>query len=134
MITQGDRKILVNYRIGQAKEMINTVEVLLTTVDLRSTVSRIYYGMFYMLLAIAAKNGFETSKHKQLIGWFNKNFVNEGLLPNNYGKLIMKTYQHRIEGDYEVYIEFERQDVEKMFEDMKDFIFTIEKYLKEDGD
>ncbi len=32
---------------------------------------------FYMLSALALKHGFSTSKHKQLIGWFNKQFVKE---------------------------------------------------------
>ena len=38
-------------------------------------VNRIYYGLYYAVTALAIKHRFETSKHLQLIGWFNKEFI-----------------------------------------------------------
>jgi len=46
--------------------------VLIDNNRFRSAVNRIYYGMFYPLMALGLANHFETSKHGQLIGWFNK--------------------------------------------------------------
>lgn len=66
---------LIDYRIYQAFETINEVEFQIENNFYVIAVNRIYYGMFYMLLALALKEGYKTSKHSQLLGWFNKEFV-----------------------------------------------------------
>lgn len=35
------------------------------------------------------------SKHSQLIGWFNKNFISTAKLESKYGKVIRKAYEYR---------------------------------------
>ncbi len=70
IMDSNDRANLINYRLKQAKETISDVELLIENNRLRSAVNRIYYGMFYSLLALALANQFETSKHSQLIGHF----------------------------------------------------------------
>jgi len=130
MISEEEKKSLITYRIEQAKNSIKTVQLLINSNDFNAAVSRIYYGMFYMILAIAVKNDFETSKHQQLIGWFNKNIVNTDVLPRHYGKLINKTFKSRQESDYEAFITYSQDEVLQMFEDMKEFINKIEEYLK----
>lgn len=63
-----DRLSLIKYRLIQADETVSDVELLIANNRYRSAVNRIYYGMFYALLALAVAEGFETSKHIQLIG------------------------------------------------------------------
>ena len=63
MIEADKRDALITYRIEQAKEMIKDAELLTNNESLRSAVNRIYYGMFYILLALGLKFNFETSKH-----------------------------------------------------------------------
>lgn len=124
-----NKNVLIQYRIEQAKTTIETVELLIENNKLNAAVNRIYYGMFYMLLAIAVKAGFETSKHQQLIGWFNKNFIKEGLLPKRFGKMISQVFKSRQISDYEAFVEFEENEVLQLFDDMKDFIKAIDEYL-----
>jgi len=66
MITENDRESLIEYRLNQAisKFLVDSEKLIIA-------VNRIYYGMYYALTALALKNKFETSKHGQLIGWFN---------------------------------------------------------------
>jgi uncharacterized protein (UPF0332 family) len=130
MMTDEEKEILINYRIEQSKNSIKTVELLINARDYNAAVSRIYYGMFYMIMAIAVKHDFETSKHQQLIGWFNKNFVNTNVLPKHYGKLINKTFKSRQESDYEAFIAYQHQEVLQMHTDMIDFIQKLEEYLQ----
>lgn len=67
-IDHEDRNELIRYRIQEAEETIEDVRLLIQNNRLRSAVNRIYYGMFYSLLALGLANKFETSKHSQLIG------------------------------------------------------------------
>ncbi len=117
---------LVKYRIKQAKETISEIEILIEKGLLTIAINRIYYGMFYMLLALALKKGFKTSKHNQLIGWFNKEFVKTGIISQKFGKIINKAFEDRTDGDYGIFIHFEKEEVLVKFEDMKEFIAELE--------
>lgn len=99
-----DRNSLIEYRIKQAEEIILDVQLFIENNRFRSAVNRIYYGMFYSLLALGLANQFETSKHAQLKGWFNKTYINEGLLDSKYGKIINKAFNRRTKGDYDTNI------------------------------
>ena len=131
-IERNDRESLINYRMEQAEETILDVQLLIENDRLRSAVNRIYYGMFYSLLALGLANQFESSKHVQLIGWFNKNFIHEDLIDSKYGKIINKAFNRRTKGDYDTYVEFEKDIVFEMFNEMQDFISEIKSYLKID--
>lgn len=120
---------LVIYRIGQAKNTIAEVEVLIEKNLLNLAINRIYYGMFYMLLALALKKGFKTSKHNQLIGWFNKEYVKPGKTNQKFGKIANKAFEDRTDCDYGIFVQFEKDEVLLKFEDMKVFIAELEKLI-----
>lgn len=126
-----EKRNLILYRLEQANETIQDVKLLIENERLRSAINRIYYGMFYSLLALGLAHDFETSKHTQLIGWFNKRFIHTGVFDSKYGKIINKAFNRRTKGDYDTYIEFEKEIVIEMFEEMKEFISFIETYLNE---
>jgi uncharacterized protein (UPF0332 family) len=128
-IDEKDKIELIKYRLDEAKDTVEDVQLLITNDRLRATVNRIYYGMFYSLLALGLKYGFETSKHQQLIGWFNKNFIHEGLIDTKYGKIINKALNRRTKGDYDSYVEFDKEIIFEMFDEMKDFIHEIENFI-----
>lgn len=128
-LNANDRSELIKYRLDESKETIQDVQLLLENDRLRAAVNLIYYGMFYSLLALGLAYEFETSKHQQLIGWFNRSFINEGLIDSKFGKIINKALNRRSKGDYESLIEFDKDIILEMFEEMKDFIFEIETFL-----
>lgn len=71
------------------------------------------------------KHEYETSKHAQLIGWFNKNFIAEQKLDIKYGKIINKAFNRRTKGDYDTFVDFDEEMVVEMYEELKDFISEI---------
>ncbi len=124
-----DKTQLINYRLEQAKDTISVVELLIDNEKLSAAVNRIYYGIFYSLLALGLTYDFETSKHKQLVGWFNKEFIRSNKIEIEYGKTLKKAFENRASGDYDVFCEFDKKDVKLLFEDMKRFIKRIENYI-----
>jgi len=132
MISKEGRDELIKLRLEQARETISDAEILIQFKKFRSAVNRIYYGMFYCLLALGLKHEFETSKHQQLIGWFNKNFIHTKKIDEKYGQMIRDAFRERQKGDYEVYIQFSKEEVEQLFEDMKVFVTEIENHVLND--
>jgi uncharacterized protein (UPF0332 family) len=129
MIPADDRQALIKYRIEQAKETADLSEFLIMSDKLSVAVNRIYYGMYYALTSLALKNMFETSKHAQLIGWFNREFVLSKIVDIKYGKILRNAFQNRTKSDYDAYIHFQKAEVTAMLEEMKDFIRMIESLL-----
>lgn len=129
MIADTDRDALIEYRLNQASDTIELAKFLLSSDKLVIAVNRIYYGMYYALTALALKNKFETSKHGQLIGWFNKEYIASKKVDSKYGKILRNAYQHRTKGDYDAFVNFSMIEVEFMLTEMTDFIEEIQRIL-----
>ncbi len=129
MISNSDREILIQYRLDQAKQAIGEVSKLIEMDLLNVAVNRIYYGIFYCLTALALKYEFSSSKHGQLIGWFNQTFIKTRQIDVKYGKIIRDAYKNRSDGDYAPFITFSKEDVQDMHADMIDFIERINSFL-----
>lgn len=121
-------------RLQQAEECISDAEYCITNNRLTMATNRVYYGMFYAMLALGVLKQFETSKHIQLIGWFNKNFIHSGLLPSHFGRMVKKAFEARTGSDYEINEVPNKATLEIMFADMKTFISTIKVWIEEHRD
>ena len=91
---------LINYRIQQSFDIIKEVELQIRNKLLKTAVNRIYYGMFYILLALALKRTHKTSKHQQIIGQFNKEFVKKNKVDKQIGSILHKAFEDRTDNDY----------------------------------
>ncbi len=126
---EADRKALINHRISKANDAVSDVEFLIKGKRFLLAINRIYYGIFYILSALSLKYDFHTSKHQQLIGWFNKEFVASGRMDAKYGKIIHNAFKNRSTGDYDDFAEFDEEEVKDSFEEMKKFINAIRAML-----
>jgi len=129
MISDSERNTLIQYRINQSKQTKIEADFLITNKMYNASMNRIYYSMFYIILALGLKYQFETSKHQQLIGWFTKTFIKTNLLNRKYGKLLQETYDFRQRGDYEPFLEFSFEDVTNKFAQLEEFLVIIEDFI-----
>lgn len=130
MIQKKDKDILINYRLEQAKNTIAEVTILIEAGLLNVAVNRIYYGIFYGLNALALKYEFQSSKHLQLMGWFNKTFIKTGQIDIKYGRILRDAFKNRSDGDYVPFISFQKEDMFTMQSDMTEFITMIDSFLR----
>jgi len=72
-----DEKIaLIRYRLSQARDSLREADVLLREgMSYRSVMNRLYYAMFYALLALLQDKQVGTSKHSGAISLFDREFV-----------------------------------------------------------
>jgi len=129
-LKENEREILIQHRIKQADEALDDVEFLLKHKKLSLAANRIYYALFYGISALALKNNFSTSKHKQLIGWFNKNFIKTGLFDKTYSKLIYTAFENREKSDYDFLFMLTREEVENSFMLAKSFISNVTESIR----
>lgn len=130
-LSEDNKQELIKYRPNQADDSIEVVELLIANQKLSAAVNRIYYGIFYALLALAIKHEFTTSKHHQLIGLFNREFIKTGKIDNKYGEILKNAYENRTSGDYDSFVEFEKNEIKLLLEEMKNFINHIRSYVRD---
>jgi uncharacterized protein (UPF0332 family) len=126
-----DRELLINNYLEKSRTTIKKVEFLIDNNEYQLAVNRIYYGIYYSLSALAIKHQYSTSKHAQLIGWFNRTFVKAGAIGKEFSKIIRKAFENRMEGDYNVFADFSKEEVEQSLKEMKIVIQALGKLIKE---
>jgi len=92
--------------------------------------NRVYYGMIYAVQAVISHSGVTFSKHGQVKGYFNRNFIKTGLLPIELGRIYNKAFEYRQKFDYVDFAIPEKKLVEEYIDRASDFYLTIEAYLK----
>lgn len=71
---------LIKYRLEEADNSIKEAEVLLKEgMSLRSVMNRLYYAMFYAVLALLQEKELGTSKHYGAISLFDREFIKSGI-------------------------------------------------------
>lgn len=129
-LSEEERQALIEYRMNQADDSIKIAEKLIGMENYPTALNRIYYSVFYSLLAIALKHDFKTSKHSQLIGWFNKNFITSKKLETSFGKIIRKTFEYRLMADYDAFVEFDKENVNELHKQTIELINRIRELIK----
>jgi uncharacterized protein (UPF0332 family) len=98
-----DRQVLLAYRIKQAEETLLDAEKMFASgISSRSVVNRLYYALFYAVLAlfIHANVDIRTSKHAGVIAVFDSEFVHTGKIDRQFSKILHRIFDARLECDY----------------------------------
>lgn len=120
-------KAVIKYRLERARESFEDAHILFKSGKLYSTVNRIYYAMFYSVIALLLSKNFSSSKHGGVKALFSKEFVNKELVDRDLGRFYSEMFERRQKGDYRDFVEFKREDVEGWLKKAKNFIEAIEK-------
>ena len=123
------KNALIRYRMDRAAESVEAAQLMLDNAMLTSAMNRIYYAMFYAVQAVLTTKDVSFSKHGQVKGYFNKEFVNKGLFTVQLGKIYNKAFEYRQKFDY-VDFEVPTTDMDNEFvQHAKYFIGEVKLFL-----
>lgn len=124
------KNILVQNSLEKAEEALKAAEFNINNNFFSTAQNRIYYAVFYAVTAIGYNEDFITSKHSQLLGWFNKNFVKDNkIFPVEMFRFYQRSFENRRKSDYEFIWKPNKNDLIADLEDAKKFIENIKNYL-----
>ncbi len=116
--------------MSQAKDSLKEADVLLREgMSYRSVINRLYYAMFYAVLAILQEREIGTSKHSGAISLFDREFIKTGILDKSFSKVLHRAFELRQKGDYMEQTEVTKQEIEEIQPKAQDFMNKIENYL-----
>ena len=122
---------LINYRREKAKETLADAKLMFGQVSLFTTVNRIYYSVFYIILALLLTKNLYSSKHSGVRSIFNKEFIKTGIINEEFGKFFNTIFEFRQKGDYGDFIEFEKDKVEIWLKEAERLVTAINKVIEE---
>lgn len=121
---------VIKYRRERAKETLEEAEIMLNNRKLFAAVNRMYYAIFYEVLALLLTKGLSSSKHSGVRSLFNKEFIKSGVIPEEYGDFYNRMFGFRQRGDYEDFVEFDYKEVKRWLDGAKDFINSAEQVVE----
>jgi len=125
-----NRKTLIAYRIAQARDSIREADLLNESgMSKRSVMNRLYYAMFYAVLALLQEKEMGTSKHSGAISLFDREFVKTGLFSKEMSKALHRAFELRQKGDYMEEAEVTSDDVAEIRPAAEQFVEYAERSL-----
>ena len=131
MTEQEKKRSLARIRIQQAEDSLDEARFLYEgRKSTRSVINRIYYAMFYAILALLIYEPFGSSKHTAVLSYFNLNFIKKGLIPIDLGRAVNKAFDLRQRADYREIPNITQEQVEPYFEQTRRVIDSVSALLK----
>lgn len=129
---QEKRKELTRYRIRQAGESLDEAKFLLSGgKSPRSIMNRVYYSMFYSVLALLIYEPYSSSKHSGVLSYFNKHFIKGEVFDKDMGRTLNKAFELRQREDYREYSYLTAEEAGIFIEKAETFVSEVNKHLKQ---
>ena len=130
-MTQHEHKdILLNINIEKSNVALKIAELSIGENAIVSALNRIYYAVFYTVSAMAIKYDFITSKHAQMLGWFNKKFIHEEkTFDKSLNEIYRVAFDLRQENDYNDDVLPDIDKATELITDAKAFIEIVRKEI-----
>ena len=121
---------LVLHRINQAKEELNAGKLLYKEKYYKSANNRAYYSIFHVIRAVLALEPIDFKKHKDVLAYFNQNYVNKEIFPKQLGKRIIQANRMREDSDYDDEFVVKVEATEAQLKTAEELIDLVEKYIE----
>jgi uncharacterized protein (UPF0332 family) len=124
------KEVLIELWLEKSDKAIEVAENNLSFDFLAAALNRIYYSIFYVVMALAQKSDFKTAKHSTLKGWFNKKFVyQEKIFEPELFDTYKNAFTFRQNSDYDAEYVYDIEDAKTLLNDAKVFIETVKKII-----
>ena len=127
-----DKSIIIQNWFIKVEEALKDADVAIKNDGLSNAQNRIYYAIFYSVMALGYSKNFVTSKHSQLLGWFNRIFIKEGVFDKSLGDTYKIAYESRMKSDYTFTYKPDKEKIVSAFKDAKIFVKTIEDFIQKE--
>lgn len=124
---------LSRYRIQEAKNSLKVAEHCLKEGLYKDSINRSYYVAFYAIKAVLALGTIDFKRHKDVVAYFNKEYVATNVFPRELGKRLGMLKQLREKSDYDDFYIASKDQAEGQYHTAKYTIEKVEEYLKNNG-
>lgn len=120
---------LAKYRLERAKQDVSDTELLYKNNSLLAANNRAYYAIFHAIQAVLSLERVDFKRHKDVIGYFNKNYINTEIFPRALGRKIGQAFQIREDSDYDYKFIPKIEQTAYQLDTAKELIKLVEEYI-----
>lgn len=120
-----EKDMVVHYRIERSYQALQEAKDNCQLKHWNLTSNRLYYAVFYMVLALILKDGVSAKSHNGVYTCFNLRYIKTGRLTKEEGALYRKLFSMRHTGDYDDCFDWEEADVLPLINPVEQLIDKI---------
>ncbi len=119
-------RTLSEYRLGKAKEELQTAALNLEHDKMSQSVNRSYYAFFHASRALLAHDLFDAKRHSAIIAFFNQKYIATGQIDKSLYKMLAAAFDIRLKCDYQDFYVVSREEAKKQLNNAVQFVAHIE--------
>ena len=123
------QKELSVYRLQQADESLKASRNCLENGFYKDSINRSYYSAFYAIKAVLALGTIDFKRHKDVIAYFNKEYVATEIFPRELGRKLGTLKQLREKSDYDDFYIASKEKAMEQIETAEIVLQSIKEYL-----
>ena len=124
---------LSKYRYSLAKQTYNNAKMCFDNGFYRDCINRSYYAVFYAIRAVLALDSIDFKRHKDVVAYFNKEFVAQGKFPGEMGRRLARLKMKREESDYSDFFIASADEAQTQLQSVEYMLPLIKEYLAGHG-
>ena len=123
---------LIRYRQEKSRETLEDAHILFRAGRLFSALNRIYYSLFYGIMALLVTKDLSSARHTGVRALFNEHFVRTGKVSVEQGRFFSRMYDFRQKGDYADYVQFEEAKIKEWLAQAESFIDEVDQVIEKE--
>ena len=127
------QKNLSNYRIAEAEDSLKVAAHCLKEGLYKDSINRSYYAAFYAVKAILALSTVDFKRHKDVMGYFNKEYVAKEIFPREIGRKLGTLQRVREKSDYDDFFIASKEEAQKQFDNAESIVAAIIEYMRKNN-
>ena len=124
---------LSKYRYSLAKQTYDNAKMCFDNGFYRDCINRSYYAVFYAIRAVLALESIDFKRHKDVVAYFNKEFVAQGKFPGEMGRRLARLKMKREESDYSDFFIASADEAQEQIQSVEYILPLIKEYLAGHG-
>lgn len=118
------------YRMNHATETLDTAKLCMEHKRYKDAINRCYYAAFYAVKAVLALEGTDFKRHKDVVAYFNQNYVETNVFNRETGKRLGRLKRKRETSDYDDFYMVSYDEAQEQYEAAKLIVKDVQKFLK----
>lgn len=120
---------LSRYRIQEAENSLKVAGNCLREGFFKDSINRSYYASFYAVKAVLALGTVDFKRHKDVMGYFNREYVAKEIFPRELGRRLGILKQLREKSDYDDFYIASKTQAEEQYQTAELALKLIKEYL-----
>lgn len=118
-------------QIKKAEEKLAASKSLRDDGFLDDAISRAYYSMFHAASAVLLSEGITVETHSALKDMFGLHLILSEKIDKKYGRWLNRLKDERENGDYDIFTDFDKEDIDSAIEKAEEFLNEMKRFLSE---